>query len=178
MSELGRSLNFVKAIEFTLPWETGTEIVRGKRQLRADGGLHYRDKGLPTKYGIWKHANPDVDVENLTLDKAIEIYQRKYWRVYTLQKPLYLDLDSMGIVGAVALFDCGVNLGVGRANGFMIQVVKEKDESKWAKLINEMRMAHYVKLRSQPEYAPNYNGWMNRLNDLSKYVDVLQQAPF
>lgn len=37
------------------------------------------DRGGPTKYGISKNANPDIDVENLTKEKANNIYFRRYW---------------------------------------------------------------------------------------------------
>lgn len=37
------------------------------------------DPGGLTKWGISKRANPDEDIENLTLDDAIRIYLEKYW---------------------------------------------------------------------------------------------------
>ena len=37
------------------------------------------DPGGTTKYGISQRANPDVDIESLTLEGAIDIYKDKYW---------------------------------------------------------------------------------------------------
>ena len=37
------------------------------------------DPGGETKYGISKKAYPKVDIKNLTLDDAIEIYKDDYW---------------------------------------------------------------------------------------------------
>ena len=37
------------------------------------------DPGGETKYGIAKKSNPDVDIKNLTIEQAKEIYWDKYW---------------------------------------------------------------------------------------------------
>jgi hypothetical protein len=165
-----RSLNFVKAIAFTLPWETGKDK---KGNLRADGGLHYRDEGKPTKYGIWQGANPDIDVASLSLDQAIEIYKVRYWLIYLTEKPMYLALDQAEIGLAVSLFEAGVNCGVGKAWKWFLTADKTKDP---AKTINDLKGAYYFNLVSldRSKYGPDYNGWMNRLNDLKKYVDIVR----
>jgi hypothetical protein len=165
-----RSLNFVKAIGFTLPWETGKDKNGG---LRADGGLHFRDGGVATKYGIWQGANPDIDVANLTLDQAIEIYKVRYWLVYATMKPVYSNLDQMEIGAAVSLFDAGVNCGPERAYGWFLTGNKTKDP---AKIINDLRGAYYFNLVSldRTKYGPDQKGWLLRLNDLKKFVDVLR----
>lgn len=81
------------------------------------------DHGGATKYGItldelqeWhkeKGLPPATiaDVQNLTQDKATQIYQEKYWRV------LHLDQIADQRV-ATALFDIGVNDGVGACARF------------------------------------------------------------
>jgi lysozyme family protein len=132
-----------------LPWETGREK---DGSLRKDGGLHYKDGGLPTKYGIWKGANPDVDVVNLSLDDAIELYRERYWLCYLLvPKGTYAMLDKMEIGVAVSLFDAGVNCGVNRAWTWFKKAMKEKDP---AKALNEMRGAFYAANKK----SENYNG--------------------
>ncbi len=160
-----RSLNFVKAIGFTLPWETGRDR---NGNLRADGGLHYRDKGLATKYGIWQGANPDLDVVNLSLERAVELYKERYWDCYRAMKPDVLDLDVAEIGLAVSVFDAGVNCGVGRAYRWY-------KSDKTAEGVNTQRGIHYATLKANPAHAGNYAGWMNRLNDLKKLVVVLRQ---
>ena len=37
------------------------------------------DPGGETKYGISKKAYPKIDIKNLTLDDAVEIYKDEYW---------------------------------------------------------------------------------------------------
>ena len=62
------------------------------------------DPGGATKYGISKAANPDVDIENLTITQAKQIYLTRYWKPYNvglLPPPI-----------AVAVFACGVNIGM------------------------------------------------------------------
>lgn len=160
-----RSLNFVKALEFTLPWETGRER---DGSLRKDGGLHYRDGNLPTKYGIWQGANRDIDVPSLTLPGAIEVYKDRYWLPYLKDmKPVYVALDVAEIGLAVSVFDGGVNCGVQRMMQWLKQSWENKDP---ARAVNELRGAFYAAKKDNS----NYNGWMNRLNDLKKYVDILR----
>jgi hypothetical protein len=171
LSPSPRSYNFVKALEFTLPWETGRER---DGTLRRDGGLHYRDGGLATKYGIWQGANPDLDVANLTLDQSIEIYKERYWLIYLTMRPVYAALDSMDPGQAVVLFDSGVNCGVNRAWGWYRSGMSKKVDPTLEVL--SQRQAHYNRLKGQAEYSANYNGWMRRLNDLKKYVEILRTA--
>lgn len=167
MEKSERSYNFVKSLEFTLPWECGRDK---KGNLRHD--VHWLDRGQPTKYGIWQGANPDLDVPNLTLDEAIEVYKDRYWLPYLHMKGTYVNMDVVEIGIAVSLFDTGVNVGVGKAWGWYKPVMQEKDP---ASALLAKRGVHYATLKAQSsEHAGNYNGWMNRLNDLKKYVAVLR----
>lgn len=67
-----------------------------------------KDPGGETKYGISKRAYPNEDIKNLTLDRAKELYKRDYWDK--------VKGNSYGTFGeALCVFDCAVNMGVGRA---------------------------------------------------------------
>ena len=52
-----------------------------KEVLKIEGGYvnNPNDRGGETKYGISKRAYPNVDIKNLTLDKAKQIYYNDYW---------------------------------------------------------------------------------------------------
>lgn len=51
---------------------------------------------LGTKYGIAAHANPGVDIPNLTKAQALEIYRAKYWSVIRGDDlPAGVDLATM-----------------------------------------------------------------------------------
>jgi lysozyme family protein len=64
-----------------------------------------------TKYGIAAHAYPTLDIKNLTLQQARDIYEKDYWRPAGCRDfPPRL---------ALIMFDCAVNNGVGRAVRFL-----------------------------------------------------------
>ena len=74
--------------------------------IGAEGGYvnDPSDPGGETKYGISHRQYPDLDIKNLTIDKAKEIYKTDYWdKVHgdEIRYPLNL-----------FLFDCAVNQGV------------------------------------------------------------------
>lgn len=63
-----------------------------------------RDPGGLTRYGISQRAHPGVDVRNLTLAQAKQIYLERYW--------LPLHADAMPEAVAVQVFDAAVNHGI------------------------------------------------------------------
>lgn len=69
------------------------------------------DPGGETKYGVSKRAHPDVDIANLTLDGAKQIYKAQYW------DKLFLDTADPRL--ALAAFDAAVNNGVGAATKWL-----------------------------------------------------------
>lgn len=66
-----------------------------------------RDPGGETKFGISRHAYPQLDIAALTLDDAQAIYWRDYW--------LRARCDQMAAGLAFDVFDFAVNSGVGMA---------------------------------------------------------------
>lgn len=154
---------FDYAIEFTLPWETGREK---DGSLRKDGGYNM-DDGSPTKYGIRAAANPTVDIANLTLDAAYDIYRTKYWNSANLDK------YELGL--SCVMFDTGVNCGTGR---MMQWYNKIKDEKNPALMLIQRRDQHYLDLsKKDPDrYKKFLKGWLARTNDLRKYIDIIRNA--
>jgi lysozyme family protein len=65
------------------------------------------DPGGETKFGISKRSYPHVDVKNLTLSKAKDIYRRDYWD--------RLESESLPESVRFDLFDTAVNSGPGTA---------------------------------------------------------------
>lgn len=78
--------------------------------LHSEGGLsnHKEDRGGLTKFGITKRSHPEVDILNLTLEGAKEIYKRDYWSPY----PYNSITDKKT---ATKIFDHAVNMGTSRA---------------------------------------------------------------
>lgn len=61
------------------------------------------DRGGPTKFGIAKRWNPDLDVKSLTRAQAIEVYWERYWHGHRY--------EFLPEVIAIKVFDLAVNLG-------------------------------------------------------------------
>jgi lysozyme family protein len=67
-----------------------------------------KDEGGVTRYGIASRYHPGVDVANLSLGGAREIYEKEYWLAFRLDR---LADDRVG----AKLLDCLVNPGQGFA---------------------------------------------------------------
>jgi lysozyme family protein len=83
------------------------------RHIEIEGGYvcNPHDPGGATKYGISKRYNPDVDIENLTVDQAKEFYYRRYWQ------PMRLDeIKDLAVVRE--MFDAG-----GGPNGMTMAIL-------------------------------------------------------
>ncbi len=85
-------------------WETAMAFV-----FKMEGDLtdDPNDPGGLTKYGISKKAYPDLDIRNITIDQAKEIYKNDYWEM--------CNCDELAFPFDIATFDCAVNQGVGKA---------------------------------------------------------------
>jgi len=77
--------------------------------LGSEGGYvnDPRDSGGETKFGIAKKFYPNVDIKNLTVAQAKEIYLKDYWTKS--------GCDALPYPFALCLFDSAVNQGVGTA---------------------------------------------------------------
>lgn len=158
--------DFDKAIEITLKFE---------------GGLsdHVNDKGGLTKYGISQKAYPGVDIRNLTLEKAKEIYKRDYWT------PNHCD-EMMWPVN-LCIFDWAVNSGGFIARMNLQNILKVKTDGKLGpKTIAALNLADPIELSNKLLDKRLYNyfliveesenqrqflkGWVRRVNELSFIV--------
>ena len=63
------------------------------------------DIGGETKYGMCKRSYPSLDIKNLTIEKAKEIYHRDFWL-----KGKFEQIPDITL--AVQVFDFSVNLGI------------------------------------------------------------------
>lgn len=155
--------NYLKCLQFTLPKEIGFDQFGNPDFV--NGGLNYLD-GEPTKWGFYQKANPDLDVVNMSLYDAIREYKKRYFDIYeTMDPPINLEHLSAPI--AVALFDSGVNCGPYRAYKWYVEAIKDKEP---VETLLALRRQHYTTLKTWPRFK---NGWLNRLNDLRKYCEIL-----
>lgn len=134
--------------------ETGTEFDRAVRLiLQLEGGSTVTkdpdDPGGTTKYGISKRAHPERDIESLTEQDAIAIYWSDYW--------MRAGCDKLPWPLALIHFDCAVNQGVQRANGFLHGVTGFPEMP--VRYLTARAMM-YMRL---PGWAKYGKGWINRL---------------
>jgi len=128
------------------------------------------DAGGKTKYGISQRQYPTEDIENLTLDRAVEIYERDYWNRLRLNS-----FYSKRIAWKV--FDIEVNTGQGdeilqRALGMKPDgMVGEKtiaaanlhDIEKLMDKLIELQSKRYVSITTKKPLNLKYlSGWINR----------------
>lgn len=122
--------------------------------LKWEGGIT-EDSGGITKWGISQKAYPNLDIVNLTPLQACQIYVQDYWDA--------MGCDDIPFPFNAAVFDTAVNCGVARA----------KDWFRNSNDVNEFlekRKQYYIDLAKSPKYQPYLKGWLNRTQDLQKFV--------
>jgi hypothetical protein len=143
--------NFTKVIEFILQHEGGYVN-------------HKDDPGGETTMGISKRAYPNLDIKNLKKQQVVEIYFKDYW--------LKAGCEQMDFPLAACQMDTAVNAGIGRANTFL------KACNGDYKLYLELRRTWYLDLiKRKPSMKVFQKGWLNRVNDLAKFIDIVKQNP-
>jgi lysozyme family protein len=170
--------DFDKALKFVFDHECEYDKNGKVRSENVDG-----DAGGLTKYGIDQRSHPDVDIENLTVEKAAEIYRKEYWEKHHCDK---LDWPL-----SLAIFDIAVNMGGGMAIKLLQRVCQTVDDGAWGKntqaavtaackvrgpetvalQVCVLRDQFYNNLaESKPHLAKFKNGWLNRVEDLRKEI--------
>lgn len=150
------------AMKFTLKWEGGYNDIP-------------EDPGGETNFGIAKRSHPEVDIKNLTEEKAKEIYRKDYWNK--------ISGDNLPPSVALAVMDYAVNSGVSRsaktlqkivgavADGAIgpatlkkvVAAVEKKGELGVAQDVVMERVGFLCKLvKSKPEMSVFLHGWMKR----------------
>jgi hypothetical protein len=116
--------------------------------LQREGGFVAKDgrSGAPANFGINQRYNPDVDVRNLTPEKAKELYRSRYWDA--------IGGDQLPPEAQAAVFDAAVNQGPQRAMQWWRQSGGDLNR------FNQLRLQHY---RSRPDYAQNGKSWEARV---------------
>lgn len=108
-----------------------------------------RDSGGATKWGISERAHPHLDIEQLTRQEALEIYEREYWSPpHCGNLPWPRDL---------VIFDCAVNQGISAA----IDIEHAAIDAYEAIILRIERYVHLCNVNER--LRPNLRGWMNRM---------------
>jgi hypothetical protein len=133
-----------------------------RRVMRYEGGYVANDAGKgPSKFGINKAANPDLDIAKLTEKDAKRIYRERYW-----DKISGDELAKKNPALATVAFDTAVNMGVTPAKRLVEQ--SGGDPSK----ILAAREQHYASLieKDPKKFSPYQSGWQSRLADLATSI--------
>ena len=149
-----------------------------EKVLEHEGGYvnDPKDLGGETKYGITKRFYPDIDIKNLTIEQAKEIYKKDYWdrnKVESLPQNLwhiYFDMCvNMGKRTAVkvlqrAAVNKGKNIEVDGGLGPMtIGALKGVELDR----VRAFRVKYYVDLiTAKPEQEKFYLGWFRRATEV------------
>lgn len=97
---------WARGIDFVLSYEGGFSDDKNDSGNWTGGKIGVGEfKG--TNFGISAAAYPNVDIKDLTVEEAKTIYRRDYWNV--------CHCDDLPDALAIAVFDCAVNQGPGRA---------------------------------------------------------------
>ncbi len=151
--------NFDNAIEKTLVNEGGYIFDKD-------------DLGGETNFGISKRVYPNVDIKNLTVSQAKEIYKRDYW-----DKVKADNIESQLV--ANELFDTAVNMGVRTASKLIqgcigthpdgiignvtLQQINDTDEELLLLRFKLAKVARYAYLaKKRPANRKYLLGWINR----------------
>jgi len=101
------------------------------------------DAGGETNFGISKAAFPDLDIANLTVEQAKEIYRDKYWS--------FDDIADQAT--ANCLLDCAVNQGIAVAKELRGMSLHD---------IQTARLMRYARI-AKPQF---YHSWFARVLDV------------
>lgn len=144
--------------------------------IKIEGGLvnDPRDPGGLTKYGISKKAFPNLDIANITLEQAKEIYKKNYWDKCRC--------DDLPASFDIAVFDTAVNMGSDKAIRLLqkalgvyadgvignktLSAAAKAGETELRRLLLH-RLFAYSKLEGYKHYK---DGWFNRLLAISEVV--------
>lgn len=120
--------------------------------------------------GLDIDGDGDVDIDDIrqmTPDVAMAVYKNKYW------SPLFNDNPDLPWAVAIAGFDAAVNCGINIAKKWVSDAMKTTNP---IKTINNLRRVYYSNIIiKNPVLAKYRNGWNNRVNDLEKYIDILDR---
>jgi hypothetical protein len=141
--------DFRKALQYVLKWEGGYSNDPA-------------DPGGETKYGIAKRYHPSLDIASLTPEQAANIYANEYWDA--------CGCDSIPFPFNAAVFDTAVNCGVTRAIQWM------KDAEDVYTYLGVRKQFYYNQVNKIPSRIKYLKGWLARVDDLKKLVDIAIQS--
>lgn len=178
---------FNHAMQFEVgPWwnpndpETQSGACATAPQRKKTGYVNIvQDRGGLTKFGVAQNANPDVDVQNLNLAQAMQIYYNRYWLAGHCEKVPY--------PVQIMHFDACINHGVGRAAKMLqsavgvnpdgaigpmtIQAISRMNPRDLIEKLNSDRVNRFQSIVNNNESQRIFlRGWLNRAQAVYQYA--------
>jgi len=146
--------------------------------LKHEGGYVWDkdDRGGETNFGITRYRYPDLDIKNLTIEEARDIYYRDF---YQRMKLHYIKDDKL----ALHVFDMGVNAGRTRAIELLQSLLKgckidgslgpstgqsialADTTTNLVEAYKAKRVEYYYKVSLRGNNSKFLKGWVNRVNN-------------
>jgi len=169
---------FEEALQFALKWEGGYvnhPADRGGETNRGITTATYRD--YRARKGLSRQS-----VRFITEAEVREIYETMYWRPARC--------EGMGRALAIAHFDTAVNFGVGGATLFLQELLgvrvdrifgprtqaalAQANHGEMARRYPQLRINYrYRRVNREPSQRVFLQGWLNRDQDLQRYIQTL-----
>lgn len=146
------------------PFQTAMKFISKWEWMDRPDGAYTNDKldpGGETRFGISKRANPELDIQNLTLQDALDCYYKQYW--------LKFGLDSLDFPFSVAVFDSFVQHRPGVVQDWL------KSSPNLQSFLEARRIFYLSLIAHNPSLERFRKGWLARLGDLGKYIAILTQ---
>lgn len=123
-------------------------VMQAELDPRDPDKIHPDGDGSLAKYGINSAANPEIDLQSLTFEGAMQIYKERYWN------PLNIDSLPANVQGII--FDAAVNQGPGYAK----KLIKSFEQGAGPSELLQMRRERYAKTKGEDFEKAS---WANRI---------------
>jgi lysozyme family protein len=138
------------------------------------------DYGGETKYGISKRQYPDLEINALTEQDAVDILKRDYWKKYSLDQIdnqgianqvffLFINMNPLhvGLVVQAAINACGRGIVTVKPDGIMgsitIRAVNALADGWLSNRIRLEAISYYLQLTDHDaSQIVNFRGWVRR----------------
>jgi lysozyme family protein len=122
-----------------------------------------------TKYGIAANSHPKLDIVNLTVAQASDIY----WQEYMPQWIRGLDPAL-----AMVIFDCGVNCGLGVAKRVLAASLKAQGLDAQIKTATAANLSFHRSLRTWGRYGKVWGGRIARCQTQAVKIEAGEKTSF
>ena len=151
-------------LPFTLHYEGGLST-DPKDPGNWTGGKVGAGKLVGTKYGIAASAHPTLDIRNLTLAQASDIY----WTEYAVKT----GFTALSMPMLLEVFDAGVNCGPARARAWLALASAHGTEAEQLAAFTASNLAYHKSLSTWSRYGA---GWSARIAACQKQALLLLAA--